>query len=348
MNFTGFLRKMSSNGVFEESQGLMRLLYQGILRREPDEAGLAKWTDALMNGVSPTEIVKSFITSDEFHRVAPVKLFVPPGHFYSPIVDPNEAERAFVAAEARPIPESIPGAAIDRAEMVRTWHSLLPFFSSNAFPHTPTPGFRYAYENGSYSWGDGSVLQAMIRYRRPKKIIEVGSGWSSACIIDTIEHYLDEPCELTCIDPYPQLLHQLTGDARSRIRSFECAVQEVPLEIFDELGRNDILFVDSTHVLRTGGDVCRELFEILPRLASRVLVHVHDMFWPFEYPRFWAIDENRSWTELYAIRAFLMYNDQWEVVMFNDFLAKLERPMIEATWPTFLQNTGGALWLRRR
>ena len=105
--------------------------------------------------------------------------------------------------------------------------------------------------------------------------------------------------------------------------------------------------VDSTHVLRTGSDVCFELFEILPRLAPGALVHFHDMFWPFEYPRSWAVDENRSWNELYAVRAFLTNNEQWEVVFFNDYFAKLETKRIEDTYPNFLRNSGGALWLRR-
>ena len=138
------------------------------------------------------------------------------------------------------------------------------------------------------------------------------------------------------------------GEAASRVRVFEKPVQQVPLSIFDALQAGDILFINSTHVLRTGGDVCFELFEILPRLSRGVLVHFHDMFWPFEYPRSWSVDENRSWNELYAVRAFLSYNDAWGIVLFNDYLAKLERPMIEATYPQFLHNSGGALWLLRR
>jgi hypothetical protein len=80
-----------------------------------------------------------------------------------------------------------------------------------------------------------------------------------------------------------------------------------------------------------------------------VLVHFHDIYWPFEYPPTWVIDENRSWNELYAIRAFLMHNNAWDVVMFNDYLAKVERSVIEATFPQFLRNfIGSALWLTRK
>jgi len=146
----------------------------------------------------------------------------------------------------------------------------------------------------------------------------------------------------------PTLLFDLIGEAASRVRLLKCPVQQVSLSIFDALQAGDILFIDSTHVLRTGSDVCFELFEILPRLSSGVLVHFHDMFWPFEYPRTWVVDENRSWNELYGVRALLTDNDAWRVLLFNDYLARLERPMIEATYPQFLRNSGGALWLMRR
>jgi hypothetical protein len=317
-------------------------LYRGVLRRKPDQ------DHALLSGRTHASVAEEFISSDESKTQTAVKLFVPPGHFYSPIVNPLEADRHLTALEGVPTPESVPGVMIDRAEMIQVWHSLLPFLTTTPFHESERPPFRYAFDNPNYSWGDGSVLHAMIRYHRPKRIIEIGSGWSSACTLDTVEQYLDTDCELTFVEPYPTLLLKLIGEAASRVRVLEKPVQQVPLSIFDALQAGDILFIDSTHVMRTGSDVCFELFEILPRLSRGVLVHFHDMFWPFEYPRSWSVDENRSWNELYAVRAFLTYNDAWRIVLFNDYLAKLERPMIEATYPQFLHNTGGALWLLRR
>jgi hypothetical protein len=232
--------------------------------------------------------------------------------------------------------------------MVRLWYTLLPFLTGNPWHYDDAKSrLRYAFDNTNYSWGDGSMLYAILRHQRPRRVIEIGSGWSSACTLDTVEQYLQGNCELTFIDPHPELLFGLIGGAATQIRILKSPVQKVPLSIFNELRAGDILFIDSTHVLRTGGDVCFELFEILPRLAPGVLVHFHDMFWPFEYPRSWVIDENRSWNELYAVRAFLSYNAEWQIIMFNDYLAKLERPLIEKTYPEFMRNSGGALWLRR-
>jgi predicted O-methyltransferase YrrM len=273
------------------------------------------------------------------------KLFVPPGHFYSPIVDPIEAEAHFSRLERRS-PTSLPDVNVGQEAMVETWKFMLPLLTTAPFPERKSAEFRYAFDNPNYSWGDGGILYATIRRNMPRRIVEIGCGWSSACILDTVERYCGST-RLTFVDPNPALLHTVIGKTRLAHEIIELPVQKVPEAVFESLAAGDILFIDSTHVLRTGSDVCFELFDILPRLPSGTLVHFHDMFWPFEYPSHWIIEEKRSWNELYAIRAFLSHNDKWEVVFFNDYFGKLNRPLVEATYPDFLRNTGGALWLRR-
>jgi hypothetical protein len=275
-------------------------------------------------------------------------LFVPPGHFYSPIVETAAADAYLTRIERQTPPMSITGIKIDHAEMVEKWKQLATFLQEIPFPSEKSSDFRYAFANENYSWGDGGVLYAMLRQYAPDRIIEVGSGWSSACAVDTIERYFDKECRITFIDPYPQLVRDLVGNTSIYTRTIETPVQQVALSVFDELTEGDILFIDSTHVLRTGGDVCFELFEVLPRLASGVLVHFHDIFWPFEYPRIWVVNDNRSWNELYAIRAFLTNNADWRIIFFNDYFAKTEKRLIQDTYPNFLRNPGGALWLQRR
>jgi hypothetical protein len=100
--------------------------------------------------------------------------------------------------------------------------------------------------------------------------------------------------------------------------------------------------------VKTGSDVVYELFEILPRLRSGVVVHFHDVFYPFEYPFEWVVVRNYSWNELYALRAFLMGNQDWEIMFFNDYFARIERDRIARDAPEILRNPGGGLWLRRR
>lgn len=282
------------------------------------------------------------------HAARGVPLFVPPGHFYSPIPSPAESARHLDRLDADGIPDHLPGIDLDRAAMVSLWQQLVPLMVEAPFPDDPTVGFRYAFNNGAYSFGDASVLHAMIRHLRPQRIIEIGSGWSSACMVDTVERYLDWACELTFIEPNSALLRRLIGPAVDRVTILPMPVQDVAADAFDALAPADILFIDSTHVMRTGSDVWYELFVALPRLRPGVVVHFHDMFWPFEYPRPWVVDDNRAWNEVYAVRALLTDNPTWEILLFSQYLARFEHDLITKTYPRFLRNTGGALWLRRR
>jgi predicted O-methyltransferase YrrM len=331
----------------EDAEKFISALYRGILRRQPAPSELEGHVAALLNGQTPTSVAEKFVECDEFKALNAVKLFVPPGHFYSPITDPENASRHLSDQESRTTPDAIPGIALNQMQMVEVWQSLLPYLNTIPFTENTTPDFRYYFNNPAYSWADGSILHAMLRLHRPKRLIEIGSGWSSACTLDTIEKYLDGDCKLTFVEPYPELLRNLIGQATGGINIIDRPVQQVSLKTFEALEAGDFLFIDSTHVLSTGSDVCFELFEILTRLPSGVFVHFHDMFWPFEYLRAWAVTENRSWNEVYAVRAFLTNNDKWRIIFFNDYFTKFQRPMIEATYPQFLLNSGGALWLQR-
>jgi hypothetical protein len=111
------------------------------------------------------------------------------------------------------------------------------------------------------------------------------------------------------------------------------------------LKANDILFIDSTHVSKTNSDVNYLFFEILPRLQTGVLVHIHDIFFPFDYPREWIL-EGRSWNEAYLLRAFLQYNPRFEIVLFNDYLQTLHWDSFARLLPRFSKDGGGSVWLQ--
>ena len=130
------------------------------------------------------------------------------------------------------------------------------------------------------------------------------------------------------------------------MRVLSVATQDVPLDVIAELGEGDVLFVDSTHVVRTGGDVNRIFFELLPALAPGVVVHLHDMFPGFEYPAEWVY-EGRAWSELYLVRAFLQYNDAFEILLWPNLLAMLDHHDIVRRFPQAELNIGGSLWLRK-
>jgi hypothetical protein len=183
-----------------------------------------------------------------------------------------------------------------------------------------------------------------MRLARPRRVIEVGSGWSSCALLDVNERFLDGPARCTFIEPYPELLHELVGDEQLDVRP--ASVQDVALSLFDELGSGDMLIIDSTHVAKVGSDVNHLVFEVLPRLAPGVLVHVHDIYYGFEYPRAW-IYQGRAWNEAYVLRALLMFNTTWEIVFFNSFLAARHPEAFAASLPAAARSPGSSLWLRR-
>jgi hypothetical protein len=320
------------------------VVYNVVLNRDPDAAEIQKHGNEMLRGLTPIDFFNNITFSEERKSQAP--LYVVPGHFYSPIVNPAELHH-YVRALAN-VGAEITGISIDRDAMIATWERLVPLLTTAPFADMQTAGSRYFYDNQAYGFGDAVVLQAMIRDRRPKRLVEIGSGYSSACSADTVDTFLDGDCEFTFIEPRPERLRAILGDRASGVRIVDAPVQRVPLDLFEELAAGDILFIDSTHVLRTGSDVCYELLEVLPRIAPGVAVQIHDMFWPFEYPRNWILDDNRSWNEIYAVRAFLTQNDLWRISFFNDYFAKYERERIERSLPRFAGNAGGALWLERR
>lgn len=274
-------------------------------------------------------------------------LFVPPGHFYSPVTDPAEVSQMSgrLYAADRPLP------GIDLREAVQV--AFLPRIRSHCirlpFRSGAQPGLRYHYENPAYSYGDGITLASMLLEYRPRRLIEVGSGFSSALTLDVVERFLDWRTACVFIEPYPDLLFsRLQPTDRQRVTVHAAKLQHTDPAIFDVLEDGDILFIDSTHVLKTGSDVVFYMTDILPRLKPGVLVHFHDVFWPFEYPRQWAIDQNRSWNELYWLQALLTNNREWEIIFFNHFVAERHAQLLYETVPLYRYNPGGAFWMRKR
>lgn len=331
-----------------DAERLVTALYRGFLHRAPRPDELSHWRTRLADTtLSPEALAERLLQSDEFAKVAGKvqALFVPPGHFYSPVVDVESVRERYGQIQPNVAPQAL---RIDAEAMRRHWIELLPYLQTMPFPEDPDPAFRYHLRNPAFSYGDGSLLHAMLRRHRPQRLVEVGSGWSSACAVDTIERYLDGAVEVSFVEPYPALLLKLLGEAASRYTVHAVPVQQADPAVFAALEDGDFLFIDSTHVMKTGSDVCHELFEVLPALKPGVFVHFHDIFWPFEYGPNWIVKENRSWNEIYGLRAFLMYNEAFEVVAFNDWFARNERERIAADHPAMLKNTGGSLWLRKR
>jgi hypothetical protein len=297
------------------------------------------------------QTIKSFLgprlLNARFLFAAP--LAYPPGHFYSPICDPAEVKRHYRDPWTTTPPRDLPGIDLAHGAQLSLWKSWAPLFADARSFATNQPSRRYRLPASTYDVGDAIIYACMLRYLRPMRLIEVGSGSSSAVALDTFDQFFPVHPRCTFIEPYPAFLQSLlTQRDKDAVEIIATGVQKVPPRQFEDLQRNDVLFIDSTHIVKTGSDVVYELFEILPRLRSGVIVHFHDVFYPFEYPPEWVLVRNYSWNELYALRAFLMGNQDWEIMFFNDYFVRAERAEVEREAPEVLRNPGGGLWLRRR
>jgi len=278
------------------------------------------------------------------------KTWYPPGHYYNPLVNPKELE-AYSDTLFDSKKKTIHGIEFQEDQQLELVNKLVPFYKELPFPVEQTNGFRYFLGNGIFSYSDGIFLYMLMRYWKPKRIIEIGSGHSSAVMIDTNERYFQSQIKLTFVEPYPERLYSLLKDAdKTQNRIFEKPIQQVPISEFEALEAGDILFVDSSHVSKTGSDVNFIFFEVLPKLQSGVIIHFHDVFTPMEYPKSWVMKQNEwfGFNEIYILRAFLMYNPDFEVIMFNTFLEEHHESWFKKNMPLCLENKGGSIYIKKK
>lgn len=268
----------------------------------------------------------------------------PPGHFYSPIPDLDDVRSR--ASQIFRAHAATPGVRINAEHQLSRLSEFQRFAAEMPYPESgAVDGLRYRYDNDFFGHGDAVAYFCMLRSIAPRRIVEIGSGWSSALALDVDELFLGGATSMTFIEPYPDRLESLITDAdRGRVRVVADALHDVETDVFDQLRSGDVLFVDSTHVGKIGSDVNQIMFEILPRLPSGVHVHIHDIFYPFEYPEQWVM-EGRAWNELYLLHAFLIENNRFTINWFNSFLAQEHVDRVAAALPLWARNPGGSIWL---
>jgi hypothetical protein len=120
------------------------------------------------------------------------------------------------------------------------------------------------------------------------------------------------------------------------------------MTVFERLEAGDILFIDSSHVVKTGSDVNYLFLEVLPRLKPGVVIHVHDIFLPHEFPKAWVMDLHLFWTEQYLLQAFLTHNAEFEVLFANAYMGARHQTEMQRTFPRSQWWGGGSFWLRRK
>jgi predicted O-methyltransferase YrrM len=267
----------------------------------------------------------------------------PAGHFYSPV--PARAD-VLSRIDALPVGE-VPGVALNTEQQGALLRAFERLYSELPFTEERRQELRYYFNQDYFCYADAIFLYSFLRHFQPRRILEVGSGFSSAVMLDTIDRFFVEAPEITLVEPYPDRLRTLLrSDDWPRVTLIEDKVQQVPLSRFDSLGAGDLLFIDSSHVLKCGSDLQFLMFDVLPRLRTGVFVHFHDVFDGFEYPREWLMD-GVYWNEDYMLRAFLSYNPAWKITLFGSHAVRVYRSWLADHMPLTLKNPGGSLYLER-
>jgi predicted O-methyltransferase YrrM len=287
---------------------------------------------------------------DAFPILENVPAGFPAGHFYSPVINPDElAEREH---EIWPvIPPMILGIDFNERSHQRILSEDFPkFIEDYDYPEKEedvNQEYDFFTRNSQFSWLDARAAFVLMRKWNPTRVIEVGSGFSSLLMADVNRRFLGGKCQLTCIEPYPRPFLKQGVPGISKL--IEEKVQHLPLEIFEALESGDMLFIDSSHVSKTGSDVNHLYFEVLPRLKPGVKVHIHDIFLPNEYLKDWVLKEHRSWNEQYLLRALLMYSSAFHVVFGCSYAFALMPDKVKTALSLSKGHVfgGGSFWIEK-
>ncbi|MGA7416173.1 MAG: class I SAM-dependent methyltransferase [Bryobacteraceae bacterium] len=277
-----------------------------------------------------------------------------PGHYYSPIPDIEEVKAREGVIWRRENTKGIPGIELNEQAQLQLLDGLTRYYTELPFAEYKSTNRRYYFANAFFSFSDAIFYYCLLRHFRPKRVIEIGSGFSSCVLLDTNDLFFDSAIRCTFIEPNPQRLYGLLKPSDAgRIEVVAKQLQDVGLDCFSELSAGDILFVDSSHVSKTGSDVNMILFDILSALPVGVHIHVHDVFYPFEYPREFVY-RRWAWNEMYLLRAFLSYNREFDITIFPSFLERFhsERlqsalPLAWTPYPMWPNLRGASLWIQR-
>ncbi|AQR96994.1 class I SAM-dependent methyltransferase [Clostridium saccharoperbutylacetonicum] len=267
------------------------------------------------------------------------------GHFYSTIPNMKEVFENQENIFNKNL-EYIEGVDLNTKYQLQLLEEFSGYYKDMPFTNKKIDSLRYHFENNAFEYSDAIILYSILRHLKPNKLIEVGSGYSSCVTLDTNELFLENKIKCKFIEPYPNLLKGLVKDNDS-IDIIEKKLQDVSIDVFEELEAGDILFIDSTHVSKCNSDVNYIIFNILPKLKSGVIIHFHDIFYPFEYPKTW-IYSGKYWNEAYVLRAFLQYNNNFKIIFFNDYINSKFSEKVKANMPLCEKNTGASIWLEKQ
>jgi hypothetical protein len=282
-------------------------------------------------------------------------LHIIPNHFYQPVPDTRFIPKSLWDGKSEMIGVRMNDSL--QLQLIQDFKSMF-YDEYNQFPPTPLangfsqPVALFYSDNPFFGPVDAEFLYCMIRYLKPNKVIEVGSGYTtylSAQAILVNQQKDGRLCDLIAIEPYPNKILQKGFPGLTSLKTNK--LQEIPFNYFNILKENDILFIDSSHILNIGSDVAYLFLEILPRLNSGVYVHIHDIYLPYEYPRSMIFTEKKFYNEQYLLQSFLINNYQFEVVYVGYYLHKHYSHELKKAVPRYDPSSHKkpvSFWIRKK
>jgi predicted O-methyltransferase YrrM len=309
---------------------------------------------ALLIFLSPLTIVSTFylkIIANIKTKNISDKIFMSIGllpildQYYQPLINPRKHLKKSLRIE-----RNLAGIDFNIEEQLK----IISQFNYNEellkFPLFKTDNIEYYYNNNSYMSGDSEYLYNIIRLFKPKRIIEIGSGYSTLMASNAIRQNISQNknynCDHICIEPYEQDWLKKTGVTLIRER-----VEDIEVNFFKQLQRNDILFIDSSHIIRPQGDVLFEYSQILPILNSGVIIHIHDIFSPRDYLDKWIYDDHLMWNEQYLLEAFLCFNNEFKIIGAVNYLSNNYNAKFCGIAPIYasqINREPGAFWIQKK
>jgi len=266
-----------------------------------------------------------------------------PNHFYSPVPDvAGLSDHLWSDAPFKALRSSsvfCDSAFVEKARLFR--ETYLGEYQEFSKARSADGFFLF---NGQFQAVDAEVLYSFIRLLKPKRILEVGSGYSTLVMVEAAKR--NPPCEIICVEPYPR-----TFLPKLSIRLIENPVQEVDDKIYDQLDRQDILSIDSSHMIKTGSDAVHLYLNIFPRLKPGVVIHIHDIFLPYEYPKAWLKEYDRFWNEQYFVGVILAFSDKFRVLWASYLMHREYSGVLRNCFPSYPQaaylHGPSSLWLEK-
>lgn len=260
-------------------------------------------------------------------------------HYYDPYVDAGMLDHSLDR------PRELPGIDMREAQQLLLLSRMVLGDEARQLGEPSGQGRDYYFGNGSFESGDAEFLYQFIRLTKPRRVVEIGSGFSTLVVQRALRaNRQDDPATVvshTCIEPFEMPWLESLG-----VRIIRSRVESVPMALFDELESGDLLFVDSSHVIRPQGDVLHEYLQVLPRLKAGVYVHIHDIFLPRDYPREWVLERMWLWNEQYLVEAMLSHGSSWQVVAALNFLKHAHYDALKAVCPCLSrEREPGSLYL---